>query len=65
MKNFRDIVEDTLIRLEEFQSIVTMVSENPDRIQMVLIHILNTYCSERWRMAVQSAYSSNFQNYNI
>ncbi|EFN61378.1 Protein cappuccino-like protein [Camponotus floridanus] len=25
MKNFRDIVEDTLIRLEEFQSIVTMV----------------------------------------
>ncbi|GAB1868179.1 Biogenesis of lysosome-related organelles complex 1 subunit 4 [Camponotus japonicus] len=25
MKNFRDIIEDTLIRLEEFQSIVTMV----------------------------------------
>ncbi|XP_050457686.1 biogenesis of lysosome-related organelles complex 1 subunit 4 isoform X1 [Cataglyphis hispanica] len=25
MKHFRDIVEDTLIRLEEFQSIVTMV----------------------------------------
>jgi len=26
MKNFRDIIEDTLIRLEEFQSIVAMVS---------------------------------------
>ncbi|XP_020294367.1 biogenesis of lysosome-related organelles complex 1 subunit 4 isoform X2 [Pseudomyrmex gracilis] len=25
MKNFRDIIEDTLIRLEEFQSIVSMV----------------------------------------
>lgn len=25
MKNFRDIIEDTLIRLEEFQSIVAMV----------------------------------------
>ncbi|XP_032668392.1 biogenesis of lysosome-related organelles complex 1 subunit 4 [Odontomachus brunneus] len=25
MKSFRDIIEDTLIRLEEFQSIVTMV----------------------------------------
>lgn len=48
MKHFRDIVEDTLIRLEEFQSIVTMVSENPDRIQaiyylsyLILIYILN------------------------
>lgn len=26
MKNFRDIIEDTLVRLEEFQSIVSMVS---------------------------------------
>jgi len=26
IKNVRDIIEDTLIRLEEFQSIVTMVS---------------------------------------
>ncbi|EZA59251.1 Cappuccino-like protein [Ooceraea biroi] len=25
MKNFRDVIEDTLIRLEEFQSIVAMV----------------------------------------
>lgn len=48
MKHVRDIVEDTLIRLEEFQSIVRMVSENPDRIQaiyylsyLILIYILN------------------------
>lgn len=50
MKHFRDIVEDTLIRLEEFQSIVTMVSETLDRIQatyylsyLILIYILNIF----------------------
>lgn len=43
MKNFRDIIEDTLIRLEEFQSIVTMVSERIqiDTNNLKLIYILN------------------------
>lgn len=66
MKNFRDIIEDTLIRLEEFQSIVTMVRRYSDRIQTTWYS--NSYFFKhlilRWRMAVQSAYSSISQNYN-
>lgn len=39
IKNVHDIIEDTLIRLEEFQSIVAMVSQE-SKMQTIL------YCTE-------------------